>query len=197
MKLATPSQFPDIYYLRKDKYTWPTSPLAVRFRSPCRDAYRSRESAPFAQTWCAVSQDPRHWATNSNQHVLGLLHTISHQHISLKTSSIMLRRTIVVRTDVKTSSLASCDSLWQTKQRSSQCPNAIFEKNRSRVHGGSGAWDLDAEPIFGNADLLELTSVTASMCNHFLCIICVERRGLEEDPPLDVIDVLGAKENAL
>jgi hypothetical protein len=117
--------------------------------------------------------------------------------MSLKTSSIMLRQTIVVRTDVKASSLTGCDSLRQTKQRSPQCPNTIFEKNRSRVHGGSGAGDLDAEPIFGNADLLELASVAASMCNHFLGIICVERRGLEEDPSLDVIDVLGAKENAL
>jgi len=114
-----------------------------------------------------------------------------------KTYSIRLRRTIVVRTDVKTSSLASCDSLRQTKQRSPQCPNAIFEKDRPCVHGGSGAGDLDAEPIFGNADLLELASVAASMCNDFLGIICVERRGLYEHPPLNVVDILGAKENAL
>ncbi len=89
------------------------------------------------------------------------------------------------------------DGLWQAKERCSECSNAIFEENWASVHCWSGAWNLDAEPILRNTELLELTSIAASMCNHFVGIICMERRGLEEDTALDIVDVLCAEENAL
>jgi len=92
---------------------------------------------------------------------------------------LCFQHTVVVGTDVKTSSLTSRDGLGQAEERCAQCSDSLLEKDGTSIHGGSGGRNLDAETIFRDTDLLKLSSIVPSMLHHLVCIVCVEWGGLE------------------
>jgi hypothetical protein len=93
--------------------------------------------------------------------------------------------------------LACSDGLFETEEGGTKGSNTLLEEDRASVDGGTSDWDLDAETVLGNANLLEFSGVSSSVFDDLVGVVCNERRSLEEDPALDVVDVLFTKKHAL
>lgn len=93
--------------------------------------------------------------------------------------------------------MAGRNSLRQAEERSTKSSDTLLEKDRTRVHGWTSGRNFDTKAILGDSNLLEFTSIVASMLNNLLGIICEIGRGLEEDAALDVVDVCGAEKDTL
>lgn len=105
--------------------------------------------------------------------------------------------TVEVRADGKAPRLARGDGLRHREERRAQGPDALVEQDGARVEGGPGGGDLDADAVPGHAQPLELAGVGAGVGDDLVGVVGVEGGALEQDPALEVGEVLGAEECAL
>ena len=82
-------------------------------------------------------------------------------------------RTVVIWTDVETSSLTTGYGLFQTEDGSTESSDAFTFQNFCAIQPRSGTGDLDAVSIFGNASFGKFFCIQATMIDDSPNVVCL------------------------